>query len=82
MGAIDSLPPAPPSARHDMRIVQRSVRGVLFKLGSETSRYGVSTDPKKVAAANRRMERRYHQLGKRFETLGLPHCAQPLHGAG
>jgi uncharacterized RDD family membrane protein YckC len=82
MGAIDSLPPAPPSARHDMQIAKQSVREILQQYGREISRVTETFNRRDAAAANRRMGRRYRALQKRFTKLGLPYCATGLHGVG
>jgi hypothetical protein len=75
LGAIDSMPPPPPSARHDMAVVRRSARGFLHALGVASSRAVETTSPAEVAKLRARLIRRLERMGKQFKKLGLPHCA-------
>jgi uncharacterized RDD family membrane protein YckC len=75
LGAIDSMPPAPPSAGHDMKVVKRTTRGFLRSLGRATSRAAETTKPRELAALKAGLMRKLRAMGKRFRKLGLPHCA-------
>jgi uncharacterized RDD family membrane protein YckC len=74
LGALDSMPPPPPSARHDMAVVRRSARGFLHALGVASSRAVETTSPAEVAKLRARLIRRLERMGKQFKKLGLPHC--------
>jgi hypothetical protein len=79
MGAIDSMPPPPPSAKHDMSIVKGSVRDILHYIGRYRSRIIDTSDP----AVRRRLTldfiKRYDAQLHEFKKLGLPYCAHAPH---
>jgi uncharacterized RDD family membrane protein YckC len=82
LGAIDSMPPPPPAARHDMRIVSGMVREILQYIGRNGSRMHETSDRgvKRVLALGFR--KRYKTMQKKFRRLGLPYCAEGVHGIG
>jgi uncharacterized RDD family membrane protein YckC len=75
LGAIDSMPSPPASARHDMKVVRRTTRDFLRALGRGTSRAAETSDPRVLAGIQAGLMRRLGEMGKRFKKLGLPHCA-------
>jgi uncharacterized RDD family membrane protein YckC len=75
LGAIDSMPAPPPSARHDMKVVRRTTREFLRALGRGSSRAVETTDRRVVASIRAGLMRKLATMGKRFRKLGLPHCA-------
>jgi hypothetical protein len=75
LGYLDSLTAAPPSARHDVRIVKHEVRDFLRQLGRAQSKAVETSDPKVFARLRANLMLRVDTMGKRLRTLGLPHCA-------
>lgn len=75
LGAIDSMPPAPPDAREDMRVVRREIHALLLTIGRGESELAGGADPKTMARYERSFQQRLRAMGARFKQLGLPHCA-------
>jgi uncharacterized RDD family membrane protein YckC len=75
LGAIDSLPPAPASARHDMRIVRHTTRDFLHTVGRFNSKLAETSDPKVAAAQSRLLKSKLLAMHGKFKQLGLPYCA-------
>ena len=82
LGAIDSMPKAPPSARHDMRSVRRMVEGLLHYVGRNRSAVYVGSDPVARKKFLGGVEKRVRGMQKTFRKLGLPYCAAGAHLAG
>ena len=82
LGAIDSMPKAPPSARHDMRAVRGMVEDLLHYIGRNRS---VMYDGSNPAARRKVMlgfKKRFTAMQSKFRSLGLPYCAESVHGIG
>ena len=82
LGAIDSMPKAPPSAQHDMRTVRHMVEDLLHYVGRSSS---VMYDGSGAAARQKVMlgfKKRFQGMQKTFRKLGLPYCAEGVHGVG
>ena len=82
LGAIDSMPKAPPSAQHDMRTVRHMVEDLLHYVGRSSS---VMYDGSGAAARQKVVlgfKKRFQGMQKTFRKLGLPYCAEGVHGVG
>ena len=82
LGAIDSMPKAPPSARRDMRAVRGMVEDLLHYIGRNRS---VMYDGSNPAARRKVMlgfKKRFTAMQSKFRSLGLPYCAESVHGIG
>src|SRR5205823_12799703 len=82
LGAIDSVPRAPPIARGDMRAVRGMVEDLLHYIGRNRS---VMYDGSNPAARRKVMlgfKKRFTAMQSKFRSLGLPYCAESVHGIG
>jgi uncharacterized RDD family membrane protein YckC len=79
LGAIDSMPRAPASARHDMRTVRRTVDGLLHYVGRNRSVIYVGSDPAARHKFLSGLAKRVEGMQKTFRRLGLPYCAEGAH---
>ena len=76
------MPKAPPSAQHDMRTVRHMVEDLLHYVGRSSS---VMYDGSGAAARQKVMlgfKKRFQGMQKTFRKLGLPYCAEGVHGVG
>lgn len=82
LGAIDSMPPAPASARRDMSVVRHMVRDVLQYIGRNGSRMHESSSLGVRRELALGFRKRFKTMQKKFRSLGLPYCAEGVHGIG